>query len=162
MPRCIPFANTAVKQAASLALAAALGVFTAVQARAGDAPIMHVEKTATCGCCHAWVERMSAAGFEVRARDVTQDALTQMKIAMGITPETSSCHTAAIGGYVVEGHVPAADIRRLLAEAPAARGISVPGMPMGSPGMDFNDEREPYEVVLIGEDGALSTFSRHE
>jgi hypothetical protein len=159
---CISFANAADRAAKSLALAAVIGVFMPLAARADDAPVMHVEKTASCGCCHAWVERMREAGFDVRARNVTQGALVQMKIALGITPETSSCHTAAIGGYVVEGHVPAEDVRRLLAEAPAARGISVPGMPMGSPGMDFSDEREPYEVVLIGEDGAISTFSRHE
>ncbi len=158
----ISIANAAGRKASRLVLTAALGVFIAYAAHAGEKPMIHVEKTASCGCCHAWVDRMREAGFDVRARDVTQGELVQMKMAMGITPETSSCHTASVEGYVVEGHVPAEHIRRLLAERPDARGISVPGMPMGSPGMDFGDEKGPYETVLIGPDGALSTYSRHD
>jgi hypothetical protein len=155
-------ANAAFRQVLGLALTAALAVSTAFTAHADPAPILDVAKTASCGCCHAWVERMHEAGFDTRARDVDQGSLTQIKIALGITPATASCHTATIGGYVIEGHVPAADIRRLLAEAPKARGLSAPGMPMGSPGMDFSDEKEPYDVLLIAEDGSLSTFSHHE
>jgi hypothetical protein len=108
------------------------------------------------------VDRMHEAGFDVRARNVDHGALTQTKISLGITVATASCHTAVIDGYVIEGHVPAADIRRLLAEAPKARGLSVPGMPIGSPGMESGDSKESYDVVLIAEDGSLSTFSHHE
>ena len=158
----ISIAIAAGRKASRLALTAAFGVLIPFALHAGDAVVIHVDKTASCGCCHAWVDRMRDAGFDVRARDVDHGALVQTKIAMGITAETSACHTASVEGYVVEGHVPAADIRRLLAERPAARGISVPGMPMGSPGMDFGAESEPYDTVLIHEDGGLSTFSRHD
>lgn len=158
----ISIANAAGRKVFGLALTAALGVFTPLAAIAADQTIIHVDKTASCGCCHAWVERMRDAGFDVRARDVDHGALVQIKIAAGITAETSACHTASVEGYVVEGHVPAADIRALLAERPAARGISVPGMPMGSPGMDFGDDKEPYDTVLIHEDGALSSFRHHD
>ena len=161
MRTCISNANAAGKQAFGLTLAAALFVSGTLAAQASE-PILYVEKTATCGCCHAWVERMRDAGFDVRARDVSQDALIQMKIALGISPDMASCHTASIDGYAVEGHVPAQDIRRLLSEAPRARGLSAPGMPLGSPGMDMDDAHEPYDVILIHDDGGLSTFSHYE
>jgi hypothetical protein len=155
-------ANAAGRKASQLALTAAFGVFIANASLADNAPVIHVEKTASCACCHAWVDRMRAAGFDVRARNVDHGALVLTKIAMGITAETSACHTASVEGYVVEGHVPAADIRRLLAERPAARGISVPGMPIGSPGMDFGGKSAPYETILIDQDGTLSTYRRHD
>lgn len=160
MRKRIHIADAAIGTVFGSALIAAFAVSAPLAA--DPAPLLHVTRTATCGCCHAWTERMAEAGFEVVAVDVDQGALVQRKIALGVTPETASCHTAEIDGYVVEGHVPAADIRRLLAERPAARGISVPGMPMGSPGMDFGDESEPYDTVLIREDGALETFESHE
>lgn len=121
---------------------------------------VEVAKTATCGCCAAWVRHMEAAGFETRTEDMDHGSLARLKIAAGITPETASCHTAMVDGYVVEGHVSAEDVRRLLAERPDAVGIAVPGMPIGSPGMEMGSEREPYEVVLIRRDGALETFAR--
>ncbi|MFT7026619.1 MAG: hypothetical protein ACJAVS_000837 [Paracoccaceae bacterium] len=155
-------ANAAFRQVFGLALTAALAVSGPLMAHADPAPILEVAKTASCGCCHAWVDRMHEAGFDVRARNVDHGALTQTKISLGITVATASCHTAVIDGYVIEGHVPAADIRRLLAEAPKARGLSVPGMPIGSPGMESGDSKESYDVVLIAEDGSLSTFSHHE
>jgi hypothetical protein len=163
-------ANAAFRQVFGLALTAALAVSGPLMAHADPAPILEVAKTASCGCCHALVDRMHEAGFDVRARNVDHGALTQTKISLGITVATASCHTVAtaschtavIDGYVIEGHVPAADIRRLLAEAPKARGLSVPGMPIGSPGMESGDSKESYDVVLIAEDGSLSTFSHHE
>src|SRR6056297_475789 len=98
---------------------------------------MEVFKSPTCGCCSAWIEHMSRAGFSVDARDVDQEALYVLKARSGITPDLASCHTAFVDGFVVEGHVPAADIERLLTERPDAIGLSVPGMPIGSPGMEM-------------------------
>lgn len=156
----IHIADAAIGTVFGSALIAAFAVFTPFSA--GAEPVLHVTRTAACGCCHAWVERMEEAGFAVEAVNVDQGALVQRKVALGVTPETASCHTAEIDGYVVEGHVPAADIRRLLAERPDARGISVPGMPMGSPGMDFGDESEPYDTVLIHRNGTVETYQSHE
>ncbi len=104
---------------------------------------------------------MRAEGFDVSVEEVPNGPLVRRKIALGIPSQAASCHTGLIEGYVVEGHVPAADIRRLLAERPDARGISVPGMPWGSPGMGPEAEREAYDVVLIGRDGGLSPWSRY-
>ena len=124
-------------------------------------PVLEVTKTPTCGCCAAWVEHMRAAGFEVRATDVTQSLLAATKARLGITPELSSCHTARIDGYVVEGHVPAEDLARLLAERPGARGLAVPGMPLGSPGMEAGAVRDRFDVLLVGRDGEVSIFTTH-
>lgn len=120
-----------------------------------------VYKSPTCGCCTAWVEHMARAGFAVDAQDVDQDALYALKARSGITPETASCHTAFVDGYVVEGHVPARDVERLLAERPDAAGLSVPGMPIGSPGMEMGNQREPFDTLLVLRDGATEVFQRH-
>ena len=123
---------------------------------------IHVMKTEGCGCCEAWIDHLEAAGHAVTAENMAQGALTQEKIAAGLTPEHASCHTANVEGYIVEGHVPAADIARLLDERPEAIGLSVPGMPLGSPGMDFGDDREPYEVLLVRADGSTEVFARYQ
>ena len=102
---------------------------------------------------------MRAAGFDVQARDLGQPALAAKKAAAGISGGHASCHTAFVGGYVIEGHVPAEDVRRLLAERPEAPGLAVPGMPAASPGMDMGSE--PYEVLLVGDDGSARVFARH-
>ncbi|MFN0264239.1 DUF411 domain-containing protein [Tepidamorphus sp. 3E244] len=128
---------------------------------AQSTPVVTVEKSATCGCCIAWIEHLEENGFTVEAKNVSSGALTQSKMAAGLKPEHFSCHTAKVDGYVVEGHVPAADIRKLLAERPDAAGLSVPEMPIGSPGMDFGDDREPYDVLLIARDGSASVFSSY-
>jgi hypothetical protein len=133
----------------------------AAGAATAAAQTVHVAKTATCGCCAAWVEHLRAAGHEVAARDLAPASLDRLKIENGITPETASCHTALVGGYVIEGHVPAADIERLLAERPEAVGLSVPGMPVGSPGMEMGERRDAYDVLLIGEDGGTRVFSSY-
>lgn len=104
---------------------------------------------------------MQAAGFEVRAFDVDQDALWELKARAGVTPDLSSCHTAFIDGYVIEGHVPAGDVERLLAARPEALGLSVPGMPIGSPGMEAGDRREAFETLLLRADGSIEVFQRH-
>lgn len=123
-------------------------------------PRLVVTKTPTCGCCHLWVEHMQQAGFQVEVRDV--DDLGSVKERVGVPYGKGSCHTAEIEGYFVEGHVPAGDVKRLLAERPDAKGLTVPGMPMGSPGMETPDGRvQPYVVELVARDGSTSPFAHH-
>jgi hypothetical protein len=126
-----------------------------------DTPLIEVWKTPTCGCCAAWVQRMEAAGFALHAQDVDQGALYRLKARLGLTPETASCHTAMAEGYVLEGHVPAQDVARLLETRPEARGLAVPGMPIGSPGMEMGDTREPFATLLLREDGQTEIFAAH-
>lgn len=120
-----------------------------------------VYKTATCGCCNAWVEHLRDEGFSVTAHDVGQNQLNNRKQAAGLTYDLASCHTAHVDGYIIEGHVPAADIRRLLEERPDAAGLTVPGMPVGSPGMEHGDRRDPYDVLVFDEDGNTEVFASH-
>ena len=111
---------------------------------------IHVVRDAGCGCCEAWVEYLREQGFEVTAEKRKWFELAAYKTKMGIPQAAISCHTATIDGYVVEGHVPATDIKRLLSERPESIGLSVPGMPYGSPGMGPESGREAYDVMLIG------------
>ena len=122
-------------------------------------PPVVVYKLATCGCCQTWSEHMQAAGFPVETRD-TQD-LDAIKTEVGVPFGQGSCHTAKVGDYFVEGHVPADDVKRLLAERPDALGLTVPGMPIGSPGMEQGDAREPYDVLLVAKDGSTTVFAHH-
>lgn len=122
---------------------------------------MTVYKTSACGCCEAWVEHVRAAGLEVDARDVAREGLVEHKRRLGVDPGLAACHTAVIDGYVIEGHVPAADIRRLLTERPRIAGLAVAGMPAGSPGMDFGGRSEPYRVVAFDAAGGMRIFSHH-
>ena len=122
---------------------------------------LKIVKSPTCGCCSAWAEKMQQAGFAIDVTDVDQDTLYATKDRLGISPKLSGCHTAVIGGYFVEGHVPADDIRRLLADAPDARGITVPGMPMGSPGMEMGDVRDDFDVLLVLNDGSTLVYASH-
>lgn len=131
------------------------------QAFAQDLEMIEVFKTATCGCCHDWIAHLQDAGFAVTATDLEYDALAKLKQTAGVPVGLVSCHTGRIVGYVIEGHVPAADIRRLLVETPEAIGLSVPGMPIGSPGMGPEDQREAYDVILIGRDGAAKVFASY-
>ena len=124
-------------------------------------PRMQVLKSPTCGCCTAWIAHVESAGIGIDAQDVTQDVLWAAKDNAGITPEISSCHTGFIEGYVIEGHVPAADIQRLLAERPDALGLTVPGMPIGSPGMEMGDQRDAFETLLVSHGGEIIVFERH-
>lgn len=146
----------------TLLLAGAATIATAGRLTAEDSAVtIDVYKSPTCGCCSAWIAHMRNAGFEVRARDVDQDTLWAVKARAGITPELGSCHTALVDGYVVEGHVPAGDVKRLLAERPEALGLTVPGMPIGSPGMEMGDQREPFATLLVLPGGATEVFHRH-
>lgn len=124
-------------------------------------PKLHVLKDPNCGCCSAWMEIMEADGFDVSAENSTGTALFRFKFDKGVPQNMTSCHTGMIDGYVVEGHVPPADVRRLLAERPDAVGLSVPGMPYGSPGMGPEDEREAYDVFLIRRDGSVEVFQSY-
>lgn len=130
----------------------------ALQAKARS---IEVWKTPTCGCCAAWLEHLQSAGFDVRAFNVDQAALDRIKDQLVVPPMLRSCHTARIGEYVVEGHVPAADIELMLSFAPEIRGIAVPGMPIGSPGMEMGDETEPYATYAFDEAGPVAVFARH-
>ncbi|WP_445504052.1 DUF411 domain-containing protein [Microvirga sp. G4-2] len=123
-------------------------------------PKMMVTKDPTCGCCGAWVEHVRSAGFTVEV--VESPEMNRVKARLGVPQDLASCHTAEIGGYVIEGHVPADSIRRLLAEKPGAKGLAVPGMPAGSPGMEVSGmEPETFDVVLFGPSGRRS-FARYQ
>jgi hypothetical protein len=118
-----------------------------------------VHKSPTCGCCTGWAEHLRASGFEVEVRDV--EDLGAVATRLGVPEALRSCHTGETEGYFVEGHVPAADVRRLLAERPNALGITVPGMPIGSPGMERGNRRDSFQTLLVDRSGAPSVFARH-
>ena len=120
-------------------------------------PRVTVYKTATCGCCSDWVKHIQASGFAVQAHEVADVAPIRRKF--GVPEELASCHTAVVGGYLIEGHVPAADIKRLLREKSRAKGLSVPGMVVGSPGME-RGAAQPFATIAFGEN-ASSVFERH-
>jgi hypothetical protein len=128
-------------------------------AAAEDLPKMTVWKSPWCGCCGNWIDHMRAAGFEVEVEDV--EDLGMVKRMASVPDELQSCHTARVGNYTVEGHVPASDIIRLLEERPDALGLVVPGMPSGSPGME-NGEHDPYDVLMLRQDGETEVFSSYE
>lgn len=139
-------------------LAYTAGLLAARPAFANGTDTIHIAKTATCGCCAVWVDHMEAAGFKTVVEDVEQDALWTLKDELGITQNLSGCHTALVGGYFVEGHVPASDIQRMLVDRPAARGLTVPGMPMGSPGMGAAGA---FDVLLVLDDGSTRIYASH-
>lgn len=128
-------------------------------ARSGTLPAVMAYKSPTCGCCELWIEHLRTAGFEVQVTDTAQ--LDAIKTKAGVPVGQGSCHTALVDGYFIEGHVPAGDIKRLLDERPAAKGLMVPGMVLGSPGMEQGGVRQPYDVLLVERDGNTSVFARH-
>ncbi len=133
---------------------------SAVATAAQALPVAIVHRSPACGCCGSWVEHLRHAGFPVEVRE-TQD-LNPVKERLGVPYGKGSCHTAEIGGYVVEGHVPAEDIKRLLREKPQARGLVLPGMPLGSPGMGSPDGGvQPYAVELVELDGDVLPYAAH-
>ena len=140
---------------ALLGLSTLGGISTAVAA--DDEVVMY--KDPNCGCCGKWAEHMRTHGFKVKEVATTQ--MGQVKGEAGVPQALGSCHTARVGGYVVEGHVPAADVRRMLTEKPAIAGISAPGMPMGSPGMEGPYPAERYDVVSFDAQGRRAVFSKH-
>jgi len=147
--------RTFLAATAGTASLAALGLLTLPRG-AVAAPPVTVWKSPSCGCCGAWVEHMQAAGFPVTV--VETEVMNPVKARLGVPMELASCHTAQVDGYTLEGHVPADAVKRLLAERPQGRGLAVPGMPQGSPGMETGVV-EPYDIVLFG-DGPARLFER--
>ena len=135
---------------------AALALVACAQGAA--AATLVVTKTATCGCCKHWVEHMKKAGFKVQVHDV--EDVTPTATRLGVPARLRSCHSASIGGYAIEGHVPAADVKRLLATRPKAAGLAVPGMVAGSPGME-SPEPQPYKTLLFDKAGKTRVFASH-
>jgi hypothetical protein len=121
-------------------------------------PPMTVWKSPSCGCCGKWVEHMKAAGFKVETQNTDQMHLVKRQAR--IADELQSCHTAIVDGYLIEGHVPAKDIKRLLKEKTKVRGLAVPGMPSGSPGME-DGTRDPYEVVTFDKNGKTTVYNKY-
>ncbi len=160
-PGCAQPARRQLLQAALAVGLAGAATVSLRNAFAQAAPRIVVHKTPTCGCCGLWVEHLVEAGFEVETHDHDVLALDDIKRELGIPRELWSCHTGVTDGYVVEGHIPAADVRRLLERRPAGTGIAVPGMPIGSPGMEVGDRRDPYDVILFGAEGASEVFAHH-
>ena len=123
------------------------------------APIIEVFKSPTCGCCKGWVEHLQENGLNVKTYDTANVA--PFKKRLGVPQQLSSCHTAVIDGYVIEGHVPARDIYRLLKERPEVIGLTVPGMPVGSPGMEMGKRKDPYAVLTFDKQGSTTPFSQY-
>jgi len=141
--------------------ALAIGLPRWAGAQRVQAPLIEVWKSPTCGCCKDWIAHVQASGFGV---EVNETGNTAARARLGIAERFGSCHTAVVGGYAIEGHVPAADIRRLLAERPAAIGLAVPGMPVGSPGMDgpeYKGRKDAFNVLLLRADGTAAVFRRY-
>ncbi len=147
-------ARTAIA-AVVLTLGVAAGVIVTAQS-SGQSIVVY--KTPTCGCCSKWVEHLQANGFTVMAQN--RDDLTPIRQQHGVPPRLTSCHTALVGSYIVEGHVPADDVKKLLAEKPQIKGIAVPGMPLGSPGME-SPTPQKYDTLAFTADGKTSVFARH-
>jgi hypothetical protein len=125
-----------------------------------DKPVeMTVYRSPTCGCCGKWLEHMKKHGFVVR--DVKSEEMDKIKQDLGVPKNLQSCHTAVVNGYVVEGHVPAGDVLELLRTHPEGKGLSAPGMPMGSPGMEMGGRKDPFAVLLFDKNGNARTFHEH-
>lgn len=143
--------------ALAIAVRSMAGIDPASASTDAAKPEVTVWKSPSCGCCGGWVDHMRAAGFPVTVHDV--DDVEPVKTSLGVPARLQSCHTALVGGYALEGHVPADSVLRLLRERPAAVGLAVPGMPQGSPGMETG-VKDPYDVVLFGGTGGDSVFER--
>ena len=139
-------------------LLAVLSVGTAGISYAQTAGTVDMYKSPYCGCCGKWAEHMTKAGFTVKAHEVEDVPAVRKKL--GMPDKLGSCHTAKVGNYLLEGHVPADDVKRLLKEKPKALGLAVPGMPAGSPGMDVPNS-PPYDTLLVQKDGTTHVFAKH-
>lgn len=136
-----------------------IGSLAQVSWAASATPVIDVYKSPACGCCNKWIDHLKANGFTVRRHDT--DNVEQHKDRLGVPSGYGACHTAEIGGYLIEGHVPARDIKRLLREKPRARGLAVPAMPLGSPGMEAGNRRDPYDVFLVSRNGSTRTYAQY-
>jgi len=142
---------------ASLTLAPFYAGFASAESR----PMVEVWKSPTCGCCRVWMTHLEENGFTVQGHDSGNNVIRRR---LGIPMALASCHTARVGGYAIEGHVPASDIIKLLDQQPDAVGLAVPQMPIGSPGMDgpaYGGRRDPYDVLLVKKDGSSSVFTSY-
>ena len=140
-----------------LSLLMPLGLLACAQS--ANAAVVNVTKNANCTCCDGWVEHMRKAGFHLNVKIV--DDVTPTASRFGVPEDLRSCHTSVVEGYVIEGHVPAGDVKRLLAQDPKATGLAVPGMVLGSPGMDFGPQKEPYKTLLFTKSGQKRIFASH-
>ncbi len=160
----MPHVNASTTRRHALAGLAALLIAPAWAAKptaTPAGPLVEVWKSPSCGCCKDWVTHLEAHGFSVKVNDTGNTAVRKR---LKVADKYGSCHTALVGGYAIEGHVPARDIQRLLKERPAAVGLAVPGMPIGSPGMDgpdYGNQKDPYDVLLLRADGSVSVFASH-
>ncbi len=143
--------------AGALALAAAGG--QSLQAQRGAGAVVEVFKSPTCGCCSLWVKHLEQNGFTAKVTEMND--LSGLKKKHAVPATASSCHTALVNGYVLEGHVPAADVKRLLMERPAVAGLAVPGMPLGSPGMEAGSTVQPYNVLSFAKAGETKVFASY-
>ena len=151
--------RASVRSVAVWLAALAISFVAATVAFAAESPKVQVYKSPTCGCCQKWVDHLKSKGFDVSVSNVADVA--PVKRELGVPEGASSCHTAFVGGYFVEGHVPAEDVSRLLAEHPDVAGLTVPGMPLGSPGME-GPNAPPYKVFAVKRDGTMSVFAEHK
>lgn len=122
-------------------------------------PEVEVFRDPSCGCCGQWVEHLKAAGFAVKLRETSDLAAVRKRV--GMPDAYASCHTAVVAGYALEGHVPAAEVKRLLSARPAAVGLAVPGMPASAPGMDVPGRKDPYQVLLVNRQGGTLVFANY-
>ena len=150
--------NTLKVRPLLLSAALSAGIAWSTLSASAFAAEITVYKTPWCGCCSKWVDHLQAYGHDVTIKNM--ENLDVIKKMAGVPESLQSCHTAAVDGYVIEGHVPAKDIDRLLAEHPKARGLSVPGMPVGSPGME-GGTADRYDVIMFGTDGSTSVYAQH-
>jgi hypothetical protein len=149
------------RRQALFALAGLATLFAAPRGLAAGTPRVDVWKSPSCGCCQGWIDHLRSHGFEVTTHDTGN---TDMRAALGMPVRYGSCHTARVGGYALEGHVPAREVRRLLEEQPDAVGLAVPAMPVGSPGMDgpeYGSRKDPYDVLLVQRDGGARVYQAY-
>ena len=139
-------------------IALAIALILASSAHSAELPKIEVWKSPTCGCCTKWIQHLKQAGFDVIAHDVANGA--DARAAVGMPQRYAACHTARVAGYAIEGHVPAGDIKRLIAEHPPSTGLAVPGMPAGSPGMKGSYD-VPFQTLSINRSGATTVFAQH-
>lgn len=154
--------NATRRRAVLAAACATLAPGLALSATRGAKTPVEVWKDPECGCCKDWVAHLQANGFAVKVNETGNNAA---RARLGVAPKYGSCHTGEVAGYAIEGHVPAREIRRLLADKPAAIGLAAPGMPLGSPGMDgpaHGGRKSQYDVLLLSKDGSAKVYQRYE
>ncbi len=142
-----------------IVIAGAVSLGGLVAAQRATTPTVEVFKSPTCGCCANWVKHLEANGFTTKVTDV--EDMTTVKAKYGVPGRLQSCHTAVVNGYVLEGHVPASEVQRLIKERPAVVGVTVPGMPIGSPGMEVGNAVQPYNVLTFDKQGQTSVFASY-